>query len=616
MTTTTPIDRAAINRRNAQKSTEHRTPDGKNCSRFNALKHGMTARTLVLPDEDADVLQMRVETWIADLQPQNDVEQYLVEQAVHCSWRLDRAERAEVARLSHLIRSVPIAEANRQQEVVAALGYWLLSDQNVAGNTDLRTDLLNVLVPAHESRTDCRHLDIRDHPEAIVFRLESTAVGCQWLLDRWTELRAVLDQGAPWLWDEKVKALRLLGKRPLDMDPRKWQGYIEDRDEVDDLKLEDLIEEQLDRQLDQRLAAKNPATLAVLRSIADQAIARLETLAAGHRERAEADAAQQAALLSFDASTEGEQLCRHQYSCSRSLFRSLDTLIKVRRFGQGAVSGKRTEESEVKTEEGSVFGVPCSVNLPDNRGNLRDEPTDLLVDYQDPRNEPKAPQVGRGNPQNEPTDPPVDRGNPQDEPTDPLVDHQNRQNEPTAPPVDHGYPQNEPTAPEVAEVSRPRLPFHRAVFLAMILVVLCGAAVRSHRDSQNEPTASPVDNGNRQNEATAAPRRVPGVDADAVGELSGMPPRPIWAQRRPYRLEPSRPIIPAQQNGEDPPVRSRRVKPNVSARQGAGPSEPLESRAGSDGALPSRGERRRSLLEDDHPHRRRLPAPFDGSPIE
>jgi hypothetical protein len=61
-TTTTPIDRAAINRRNAQKSTEPRTPEGKNRSRFNALKHGMTAKTLVLPDEDADVLQMRVET--------------------------------------------------------------------------------------------------------------------------------------------------------------------------------------------------------------------------------------------------------------------------------------------------------------------------------------------------------------------------------------------------------------------------------------------------------------------------------------------------------------------------------------------------------------------------
>ena len=78
-TTTTPIDRAAINRRNAQKSTGPRTPEGKSRSRFNALKHGMTAKTLVLPGEDADVLQQRIEAWTSDLQPQNEVEQFLVE---------------------------------------------------------------------------------------------------------------------------------------------------------------------------------------------------------------------------------------------------------------------------------------------------------------------------------------------------------------------------------------------------------------------------------------------------------------------------------------------------------------------------------------------------------
>ncbi len=196
-TTTTPIDRAAINRRNAQKSTGPRTHDGKNRSRFNAVKHGMTAKTLVLPDEDADVLQMRVETWIADLQPQNDVEQFLVEQAVHASWKLERADRAEVAQLSRIIGSVPIAEANRQHEVVAALGDWLFSDRNAAGDIAFRDDLLNVLVPPRPGPPDHRCLDIRNHPEAIVFRLESTAAGCQWLLDRWTELRGRLDQGAP-----------------------------------------------------------------------------------------------------------------------------------------------------------------------------------------------------------------------------------------------------------------------------------------------------------------------------------------------------------------------------------------------------------------------------------
>ena len=72
-------------------------------------------------------------------------------------------------------------------------------------------------------------------------------------------------------------------------------------------------------------------------------------------------------------------------------------------------------------------------------------------------------------------------------------------------------PQNEPTAPPVAEIARPRLPFHRTVVFAITLVVLFGAAVRSHRDSQNEPTAVTVDHRNRQNEATASARWVDSV---------------------------------------------------------------------------------------------------------
>ncbi len=256
-TTETKPDRAAIDLRNAQKSTGPRTPEGKSRSRFNAVKHGMTAKTLVLPDEDADVLQMRVETWIADLQPQNDVEQYLGEQAVHLSWKLDRAERVEVARLSQIIESAPAVEANRQQHVVFALGQWLFSHKDWMGDATLQNELLNILAPEPASPTNSFSLERLNHPAAIVSQLESTEPGCHWLRDRWTELRAQLDQGAAWSWEQKVQALRLLGTRPLEKTASQWDSHILTREYFGDAKTDILLNQLLDRQLDYQVAARN-----------------------------------------------------------------------------------------------------------------------------------------------------------------------------------------------------------------------------------------------------------------------------------------------------------------------------------------------------------------------
>ena len=80
--TLSAAERAAISRQNGRKSTGPRSVEGKARSRFNALKHGLKAKTVVLPGEDAQEYQGRLDAWIADLQPTNDVEHTLVERAV------------------------------------------------------------------------------------------------------------------------------------------------------------------------------------------------------------------------------------------------------------------------------------------------------------------------------------------------------------------------------------------------------------------------------------------------------------------------------------------------------------------------------------------------------
>src|SRR5690242_6573080 len=76
-----------------------------------ALKHGMSAKMLVLPGEDPEAFQDRIETWTALLGPENDLEQYLAEHAAQSSWQLDRAQRAEAARRAAAIRHAPADEA-------------------------------------------------------------------------------------------------------------------------------------------------------------------------------------------------------------------------------------------------------------------------------------------------------------------------------------------------------------------------------------------------------------------------------------------------------------------------------------------------------------------------
>ena len=66
-TSTLTSKRAEASRHNALKSTGPRTPEGKKRSKFNALKHGLSAKTLVLPGEDPLAFQGRIDAWTASL---------------------------------------------------------------------------------------------------------------------------------------------------------------------------------------------------------------------------------------------------------------------------------------------------------------------------------------------------------------------------------------------------------------------------------------------------------------------------------------------------------------------------------------------------------------------
>ena len=83
------------NRKNALKSTGPRTWKGKVVSRLNALKHGLQAAQVLLPDEDADEFHELQERLFAELSPEGTLEAQQVERITAMMWRLRRVYRAE-----------------------------------------------------------------------------------------------------------------------------------------------------------------------------------------------------------------------------------------------------------------------------------------------------------------------------------------------------------------------------------------------------------------------------------------------------------------------------------------------------------------------------------------
>jgi hypothetical protein len=88
-------NRAAINRANSQHSTGPRTEAGKQSSSRNALRHGLSARTAVLPTEELAAYQDHCRQFRDEYQPANATESQLVQELADTSWRLNRIPALE-----------------------------------------------------------------------------------------------------------------------------------------------------------------------------------------------------------------------------------------------------------------------------------------------------------------------------------------------------------------------------------------------------------------------------------------------------------------------------------------------------------------------------------------
>ena len=91
----TSFRRFEANRRNARRSTGPTSEEGKRRSRCNAVRHGLTAETVIASLEDAEDYKAFEAAVIADYEGQTAVERELVLRLASLLWRLRRATAIE-----------------------------------------------------------------------------------------------------------------------------------------------------------------------------------------------------------------------------------------------------------------------------------------------------------------------------------------------------------------------------------------------------------------------------------------------------------------------------------------------------------------------------------------
>ena len=314
---------------------------------MNALDHGCCAKTLILPGEEPEELERRQAAWSARFQPRDDPESRFLNDAVFSSWQLDRARRAQVARIRGNILNYGVDDDDKIAEQVDELGTRLFRDR--CGPLMLYPTLTSregfEFSRPPSTSTPGKGED-PDRPSLLLLRLQSTLLGCEWLLGQWSELKEILDRGEAWVSSDKLKAVRLMGKQPFDaiddrdvamvylasfvLKPEKETWYWEIAAELASKDVKRFRNSAAIRGLDSLKPADAQAARLALLGVIERAVRRLTVKTDKLRERARMHAELAVDRLAFDDTPGGEKLRRYELASSRGMARSLDKMLKLR----------------------------------------------------------------------------------------------------------------------------------------------------------------------------------------------------------------------------------------------------------------------------------------------
>jgi len=282
--------RLAANRRNASKSTGPRTAEGKERSRANSYKHGMTGAGVVVSGEDAAETGQLARELEAELRPSGRLARVLVGRVAALSVRMDRSVRREEAALARRVRHAATIFDDARSREVEHMFAWI----------------------AHEPATFARRL-----------RLSPEGVDC--LIRAWIGLEADLtDPGLPrWEHLQRQRAENLTGRKPDEVAPSRLErlgmARLGHRDYLHPGEGDGLDADKLRDWIDGEILATIRAEVAALRALLasfDPATTALDRAEAGER-----------AL--FDPSKEATLARKYEAAAERGFYRALREFREV-----------------------------------------------------------------------------------------------------------------------------------------------------------------------------------------------------------------------------------------------------------------------------------------------
>jgi hypothetical protein len=125
------LSRAEASRINGAKSHGPKTEDGRRAASLNAIKHGITAETVVLPNESEEQYQAELHDYLQHFAPANKPETDLVLQLASAQWRLARYTAVETSlfdiQMEKSRKSIDKEWKNLDESVRLALAFEALS---------------------------------------------------------------------------------------------------------------------------------------------------------------------------------------------------------------------------------------------------------------------------------------------------------------------------------------------------------------------------------------------------------------------------------------------------------------------------------------------------------